>query len=174
MCVYVQNGATALYVASRKGHVAIVQLLLERGADANICKQVQSLTLGQCVCMCVCVCVRMCVCMRMCVCACVCACVRVYVYILCVCARMVSSCVYTDVFLHVKLGVLCRPWSRKIQKFSRNSYSSAPIHHLQFEMPIYNVATKVWRIFNLEIWCPVSGHGMLCGVNDSGRAGGPC
>ena len=33
--LYIQDGATALHVASQKGHVAVVHVLLERGADMN-------------------------------------------------------------------------------------------------------------------------------------------
>ena len=32
---------TALYVASQEGHVTEVRLLLEKGADVNICDKVQ-------------------------------------------------------------------------------------------------------------------------------------
>ena len=44
MCVYLQNGATALIVASREGHAVVVELLIERGADVNTCMKVQYLT----------------------------------------------------------------------------------------------------------------------------------
>ena len=38
--VITQNGAIALYTASHKGHVTVVRLLLEKGANVNICKKV--------------------------------------------------------------------------------------------------------------------------------------
>ena len=38
--VYIQNGATALYIASDKGHVAVVELLLQKHANVSICKKV--------------------------------------------------------------------------------------------------------------------------------------
>ena len=38
--VIIQNGVTALHYASQEGHVTIVKLLLEKGADVNICDKV--------------------------------------------------------------------------------------------------------------------------------------
>ena len=41
--IHVQNGRTALYFASWKGHGAVGQLLLRQHADVNICKKVYTL-----------------------------------------------------------------------------------------------------------------------------------
>ena len=38
--IHVQDGRTALYIASWKGHGAVVQLLLQLNADINISKKV--------------------------------------------------------------------------------------------------------------------------------------
>ena len=35
-----QNGVTALKLVSQEGHVTVVRLLLEKGADVNICNKV--------------------------------------------------------------------------------------------------------------------------------------
>ena len=38
--VYLQDGETPLYIASWKGHIAVVQLLLQMCADVSISKKV--------------------------------------------------------------------------------------------------------------------------------------
>ena len=38
--VTTQEGVTALYYASQEGHMTVVRLLLENGADVNICDKV--------------------------------------------------------------------------------------------------------------------------------------
>ena len=35
-----QDGETPVWTASREGHTAVVQLLIENGADVTICKEV--------------------------------------------------------------------------------------------------------------------------------------
>ena len=38
--VMTQEGVTAIYIASFRGHKRVVRLLLEKGADVNICDKV--------------------------------------------------------------------------------------------------------------------------------------
>ena len=38
--VTTQEGVTALFIASQEGHMTVVRLLLEKGADVNICNKV--------------------------------------------------------------------------------------------------------------------------------------
>ena len=45
--VMTQNGGTALKIASQEGHVTVVRLLLENGADVNICNKVVTNLLHQ-------------------------------------------------------------------------------------------------------------------------------
>ena len=40
MNLLIQNGCTALYLASLKGHVAVVKQLLMENPDVNICNKV--------------------------------------------------------------------------------------------------------------------------------------
>ena len=40
VCMYIQEGRTALYYASWKGHMAVVRLLLKEKVDISICKKV--------------------------------------------------------------------------------------------------------------------------------------
>ena len=35
-----QNGVTALNLASQEGHVTVVRILLDKGADVNLCDKV--------------------------------------------------------------------------------------------------------------------------------------
>ena len=42
---YLQSGRTPVYTASWKGHTAVVELLIENGADISICEEVCSLTI---------------------------------------------------------------------------------------------------------------------------------
>ena len=39
--IHVQDGQTALYISCDKGHVAVVQLLLQKHADVSICEKVR-------------------------------------------------------------------------------------------------------------------------------------
>ena len=38
--MHVQDGKTALFIASLKGHADVVKLLLQKKADVHICKEV--------------------------------------------------------------------------------------------------------------------------------------
>ena len=40
--IITQDGYTPLYLATIKGHLAVVKLLIEKGADVNICNMVLS------------------------------------------------------------------------------------------------------------------------------------
>lgn len=46
---HAQNGRTALFLASWRGHVAIIHLLLQRQANVNICTKVWTLIKRQCI-----------------------------------------------------------------------------------------------------------------------------
>ena len=39
--IHVQGGRTILYISCWKGHVAVVQLLLQKHADVSICRKVR-------------------------------------------------------------------------------------------------------------------------------------
>lgn len=45
--IFLQDGCTALYLASENGHVEVVKLLLQKHADVNVCKEVRTVTIGQ-------------------------------------------------------------------------------------------------------------------------------
>ena len=39
--LFLQDGETPLYVASQKGHIELVQILLQKNVDVNISKKVK-------------------------------------------------------------------------------------------------------------------------------------
>ena len=53
--VYLQNGSTALIIASECGHVEVVQLLIGRGANINISNNVRYIIVGLCLYLCECI-----------------------------------------------------------------------------------------------------------------------
>ena len=49
MCdIVTQDGCTALFLATNKGRLAVVRVLIEKGADVNICNMVSFNDLSSC------------------------------------------------------------------------------------------------------------------------------
>ena len=69
-----QDGWTGFIIAAEKGHVEVIKLLLDKGADVN-----QATKVSVCVCVCVCARARA----RVFVCVCVCAALIPTIYIIC-------------------------------------------------------------------------------------------